>query len=99
MIVIERLVQHINPEKWAELESLDQQFNQAESQHGFPKKQRKLLISGGDELQTLIIERQWASLAAMEAAYESLLADPAYQALSSAGVIKDTRMELYQLLP
>lgn len=40
-------------------------------------------------------------LAAMEAAFEKLLADPAYQALvlKGAHVLRDVRMELYQPLP
>jgi hypothetical protein len=101
MVIIERDVQHIYPDKWAELESLDKEYNVIESKYGFPNKRRLTLVTGADELQTLIIERQWESLAAMEAAFEKLLADPAYQALvlKGAHVLRDVRMELYQPLP
>jgi hypothetical protein len=40
-------------------------------------------------------------MAVMEAAYEKLMADPAYQAVTQKGytVIRDNRIELFMLLP
>lgn len=50
-----------------------------------------------DNMSTLIIERQWESFAAMEAAYEKALADPEWQALGAEGtsIIESDRHELY----
>jgi hypothetical protein len=101
MIIIERLVQHIYLDKWAELETIDKEWNAVESKCGFPAKVRRRIIAGPDDQGTLIIERQWPSLAAMETAYEKLFAEPAYQVVSqkSGAVIRDNRMELYTPLP
>ena len=101
MITLERQIQHIFPDKMPVLEALDAEFNKVESRFGFPSKKRYLLIAGPDEINTLVIERQWSSLAALEAAFEKALADPDYQAVyaKSIGIIRDSRWELYQVLP
>jgi hypothetical protein len=101
MVTLERLIQHITPGKWAELEALDKEYDVVESRFGFPPKKRYQLLAGPDEIQTLVIERQWPSLAAMEAAYEKIMADSAYQTLTakSLPVIRDNRWELYTLMP
>ena len=101
MIIIERLVQHVFPGKEAELEALDKEYNAVEAKMGFPLKKRYQMISGPDEMGTLIVERQWVSLAAMEAAYEKLMVNPEWQALyqRSSTVLRDSRMELYTPLP
>ena len=97
MVIVERLIQQVRPDKWAELEALDAKYNPVESRCGFPSKKRYRCFAGGDNTNTLIIERQWESLAAMEVAYEKVLADPEWQALGAEGVsiIKSDRHELY----
>ena len=75
MVILERDVQHIYPDKWDELNAIDGEFNQIESGLGFPAKKRFQLLIGADEVNTLIVERQWPSMAAMEAAYEKAMAD------------------------
>jgi hypothetical protein len=59
------------------------------------------LYFGGHNVGTLIIERQWESLAAMEAVYEKAFADPEYQALEAetVPVIESVQIELYVPLP
>jgi len=101
MVVVERLIQQVRPDKWAELEALDTKYNIVERRCGFPAKRRYRCFVGGDHTNTLIIERQWESLAAMEAAYEKALADPEWQVLGAEGVliIKSDRHELYAPLP
>jgi hypothetical protein len=100
MIVVLRQTQHIYPDKWAELEAIDKKFNVVEARLGFPAKKRYQLISGSDELNTLIIETQWPSMAVMESTYEKAMADPEWQVLyNQGGIIKNTYWELYQLLP
>lgn len=101
MVFVERLIQQIRPDKWTELEALDKKYNTVEGRYGFPAKRRYRCLVGSDNSNTLIIEREWASLAAMEAAYEKLTADPEWRALGAEGfgIIESNRIELYEPLP
>ncbi len=101
MICVERHIQQIRPGKWGELDALDKRFNAVESRLGFPPKKRYQCYIGGHSLYTLIVERQWESLAAMEAAYEKAFVDPEHQALEteSALIIESIQIELYAPLP
>lgn len=102
MICVERHVQHIYPGKWAELEAINKKYDAVESRLGFPSKKRYQCYFGGHNLiNTLIIERQWESLATMETAWEKALADPECQALDAecASIIESVQVELYVPLP
>jgi hypothetical protein len=101
MIILERQIQHIYPDKMPALEALDAEFNKVESRFGFPSKKRYLLLAGPDEINTLVVERQWPSMAAMEATWEKVMADPDWQAVyaKSMGTIRDNRWELYRVIP
>jgi hypothetical protein len=101
MIVVERLIQQIRPDKWAELEALDKKYDAVESRLGFPPKKRYRCYVGGHNTDTLVIERQWKSLAAMEATYEKAFADPEELALGAelALITKSNQVELYSPLP
>jgi len=101
MIIYERMIQEIYPDKWAELELLDQKYNMVEARLGYPAKKRSRSISGKYNLNTLIIERQWESMTKMEAANELAQADPEYQALWMEGtsIIKSVHWELYMPMP
>ena len=97
---LERQVQQIHPGKWEELETLDPKFNKVESRNGFPSKRRLRCYIGGHSNNTLVIERDWESLAAMEAAYMKVFMDPDWQALSAPldGVVESTQTEVYFVL-
>jgi hypothetical protein len=97
MIVIERMIQELYPGKNAALEDLDKRWDAIEKTLGFPPKKRMWSISGVHVLNTLIIERQWESMAAMEAAYEKSFANADIEALNEEGsaIIKSSRIELY----
>jgi hypothetical protein len=97
MIVIERLVQEVYPGKYPELKAIDERYDAVEVGLGFPPKKRFWNISGQYDYNTLILERQWESLAAWEAAMEKALASPEIQALDKEGlaIVKSTRTELY----
>ncbi len=84
-----------------ELEVVDKKYDVAERRLGFPPKKRYRAYVGGHNVDTLIIERQWPSLAAMEAAYDKSFADPELQRLNSesAAMIKSNQVELYAPLP
>jgi hypothetical protein len=101
MIVIERLIQKIYPDKWAELEEIDKRYDVVEGRLGFPPKKRYRCIYGAHDTDTLIIERQWDSYAAMEATYDKALVDPELQALWAEGtsIVRSTQGELYSPLP
>ncbi len=99
-MVVERLIQQIRPDKWAELEALDIKYNSLEGRYGFTAKRRYRCLAGVHNSDTLIIEREWASLTAMEAAYDRLVTDPEWRALGAegSGIIESNRNELYELL-
>lgn len=102
MITIERMIQKVFPGKWAELEEIDKRYNAVEKRLGFPPtKKRYQCMIGGHSSDTLIIERQWESLAVMEAAYEKAFADPELQALGKeiASIIENNQVEVYTPLP
>lgn len=104
MAVLERLIQKVRPDKWEELEVFDKKFDVIEGAAGFPSKKRYVCLAGGLPQGTLIIEREWESLAAAEAAYAKFNAEPAALQLGkefqASGCIEGTQVrELYQPLP
>jgi len=101
MISIERMIMKAHPGKWAKVEVINKKYNAVESRLGFPPKKRYECIMGSHDLGTFIVERQWDSIAAMEATYKKAYADTEYQALGNEGtsIIKSTQIELYTPLP
>jgi hypothetical protein len=101
MVLVERMIQKVRPGKWAELEAIDKKYDVVESRLGFPAKKRYQCMVGGHDTNTLIVERQWDSLAAMEATYEKAFADPEHQALGeeSTSSVKSAQVEMYMPLP
>ena len=101
MIAIERIVQKIYPGKWAELAEIDKRYDEIEHRMGFPAKKRYQCIIGRYDQNTLVIERQWGSLAEMESTYEKVLALPEYQALGKEieSIVASSQNEVYTLLP
>ncbi|MBP6469258.1 MAG: hypothetical protein KBE23_11595 [Chloroflexi bacterium] len=97
MKIVERMIQTIYPGKNAALEAIDKRYDAVESMLGFPPKQRFWAISGSHNLNTLVIEREWESMAAMEAAYEKSFVNKEIEALGQEAqtIIKNSRMELY----
>ncbi len=98
---LERLIQHVRPGKWAELEALDKKYDAIESRYGFPPKKRYQALFGGYTSDTLIIEREWESLTKMEATYMPCLSDPELQKLQAEimQVIESNQSEIYSVLP
>lgn len=99
-MIIERMIQQVIPGKWAELEAIEPKFNAVETRLGYPPKRRYRCLVGGLTTNTLIIEREWESMAAMEAVYGKAFVDPEHQALTAEldSIIKSTRVELYMPL-
>jgi hypothetical protein len=101
MIAIERMVQKIYPGKWAELAEIDKRYDEIESKMGFPPKKRYQCMIGQYDQNTIVIERQWGSLAEMESTYEKVLALPEYQALGKEieSIVASSQDEVYTPLP
>lgn len=100
MITIERTTQKIYPGKWAALEEIDKRFNEIELANGFPPKRRfKYVI--GEDMNTLVFERQWECMAVMESTYEKLMVTPEYQALGQEldSIVESSRTEILMPLP
>jgi hypothetical protein len=101
-MIIERQVQKVLPGKWPAYESVDKKMDALIGRLGFPAKRLYRCIMGGhDFINTLIMERQWESLAAMDAAYEKLSVNAEYKALEPElfNLIESAQMELYRPLP
>jgi len=100
MVIVERLIQKVRPDKWEELEELDKEWTAIESRHGYPPKTRYRYISGGHDWDTLVVERQWESFAVAEAAIQKLNADPETQALDekTLEIIESTQLEFLRKL-
>ena len=97
MIVIERQIQEIYPGKNEALVELDGRYAPINESYGFTPIKRYWCISGPHDINTSVFERQWESMAAMEAAYENSFDHPDIQALNAEGadIIKSSRIELY----
>lgn len=97
---LERLIQHIRPGKWPELEALDKKYEVIESKYGFPCKKRYQALFGGYNGNVLIIEREWESLAKLEATYMACMNDPEMQKLQEeiVQVLESNQSELYSVL-
>ena len=97
MIIVEMMIQEVYPGKWEALAEIDKKFDVVEKRHGFPATKRMSSISGVHNMNTIMIMREWESMAAMESAYESIFTDSEHQALvaETMSIIKNSRMELY----
>ncbi|MFO7796439.1 MAG: hypothetical protein ACQERB_08590 [Promethearchaeati archaeon] len=97
VIVIARLTQKIRPGMWDELDKIDKQFTEIENKLGYPPKKRYRALLGGNPIDTLIIDREWKSLAEMEKVMTKGVLDEDYQKLSSKldDIIEWARYEIF----
>ena len=100
-MIIERMIQEIFPDKWGDLEQIDKKYNAAEARLGFPPKKRFQYLMGVHPFGTLIIEREWPSMAALEEANMKSLMDPEYQSLreKSGKIIRKVHWEVLMPMP
>lgn len=99
-MILERQIQHVRPGKWAELEAINQKYNVLEKKLGFPPKRRYRCYVGGKHNNVLALEREWESMAQMEAVHMASFADPGLQALGVEinAIIERVEVELYMAL-
>jgi hypothetical protein len=97
MKVLERHLRKIRPGKWGEVEGLDTKYDAVEAAYGFPAKRYYRSFSGPHDVFTSIMEREWESLATMEAANDKAFADPHWQALEPEfqAIVESLHIELY----
>jgi hypothetical protein len=81
VIIIQRLVQRVFNGKWDELEKIDKKYAEIEDKYGFPPKKRYRYLSGSYDTSTIVVEREWESLAKLEKLITKAYLDPEYQKL------------------
>ncbi len=99
VIVIQRLIQRVYNGKWDELEKVDKKFTEIEAKFGFPPKKRYRYITGKYDTNTIVVEREWESMAKLEKLMIKAYLDPEYQKLGDEldSIIESGKQEL--LLP
>ena len=100
MRMLERQVKRVALGKMAEVDEFRRKAMAIESRYGFPPQKRYGYLCGEDT-RTLVIEREWESLAAMEEAFAKVEADAEYQKLgqTSQGLYELVRFELLVPMP
>ena len=98
MKMLERQIKHVKPGMVAEWLATSKKWDTIESTLGYPPKKCFQLFCGGQATDTVIIEREWESMAAMESAYQKSMADPRTRAISEeqeANLASSSQIELY----
>jgi len=101
MAILMREIQRIRPDAWEELEHLEARWVGLEKRAGYPESKRRYRVySSADDTNTVVIEIEWESFAAMEAANERLAQDPEMAELvaATAPIVQSIRMEFYTVL-
>ncbi|MFX1406217.1 MAG: hypothetical protein ACFFC9_05170 [Promethearchaeota archaeon] len=95
--VILRLIQKIYPGKWNDLDEIDKRFDEIEANLGFPPKKRFRSLMGAYNNDTLIVEREWDSMAKMEKLLTKSYLDPDYQKLEKKleSIVEWQKVEMY----
>ena len=97
MKVMERIIQQIDWVKWAEFVAAQSKFEAVEARLGFPPMRWYRTAWGAENSGTVVCEREWESLAVMEATYEAGWADEERRAMESGvpSYIVSHRQELW----
>ena len=97
--VMVREIQEIAEDKWQQLDGIDKKYTELEVKMGFPPKKRYRGIIGVD-MNTLVIERIYKSIAQVEELFEKANSDPEYLVLGVQliGIMLSHRLEVYLVL-
>jgi hypothetical protein len=99
--IITRLIQYVFPDKWDELNALDEKFTELENKIGFPPKRRYRLMVGNEITDTLVIEREFTKgMGQVKKLLQKYDADQEIQALMAElpSVVKDQSSEGFMIL-
>ena len=83
MKIMERIVSEIARGKDTEYTAFRKKRDAADARLGFPPVRTYGSMCGAEKTNVLALEREWESLAAMEATYEAASADEEWKALGS----------------
>jgi len=100
MKVLARTIVKVVPGKMAEYMKVEEKSKAMASRYGMPPWRRYSCLSG-DSAHTIVYEMEWDSLAAMEASFEKMFADPERQELmaKSDAVVVSHENEFYTPMP
>ncbi len=100
-VVLQRLIQKVKVDKWDALDAIDKKFDAAEAKFKYPPKRRYRSMIGPLDINVIIIEREWKSVAKMEEAMLASYGDPELQKLTAElnTIIEDAWSELYLVWP
>jgi len=100
MKVMFRTTVKIVPGKMAEYMEVEEKSKAMASRYGMPSWRRYVPLSG-DSMHTIVYEMEFDSLAALEASFEKMFADPERQEVmaKSEGVIVSHENDLYMPMP
>jgi hypothetical protein len=100
MAVLRKLIHKIAHDRWDEVVGLIERYEAVERRYGAPIKRAYRPIFGPHDVDTLIVEEEWESFAAMEETFPKAVADPDWQKVSadSKSVILTERLEAYTIL-
>jgi hypothetical protein len=100
-VILERQVQKIYAGKWDDLDEIDKRYDQVEKKYAFPPKRRYRAFSGTSDTDTIVIEREWKSMAKYEETMLKIWADSEWQKLNKEGekIIEYNHFEFYLVWP
>jgi hypothetical protein len=89
--------QKVKRGKRAELDTLNERWRAFDERLGMPPEKQYACFTGGHEMGTLLLIREWDSLEAMEAGFAKMQADPELAELSAEAeeLVESTQWELY----
>jgi hypothetical protein len=100
MKIMERHIGKVRPGKWAELETVEKQYDAVERQWSFPPKRRYRALYGSYSRDVYITEREWDGMTLREVSLERAFVSAEWQALGEDlnSVLESLQIEIYQLL-
>ena len=101
-MILMREIQKIRPGKWEEVEEVEKEWQALEKRAGCPGgKKRYRGITAPHDMDTLVVEVEWESFAAYEAANARVAAEPGFADLveRTDPLIESMRFEFYNVLP
>ncbi len=98
MRCLERHIRGVRRDKWPDMEALERKFEAVERRLGLPPQRYWRVIASPHAVDTLIVEREWPSLAEMEQGLARAMGDEEWQDLSRQGqpITSSIVVELYQ---